>query len=554
MSPKTTAEVAAFTGVPSNGPAMGFTGGWDQRITRRTLLKTGGSFAAGITLAGIASGPAFGQATFAENPFTLGIASGDPSPTGVVLWTRLAPDPLVPGGGMPDEPFEVRYELSRDEDFHAIVRKGSTVALPDEAHSAREEIQGLSPEQEYFYRFKVGDWVSPVGRTRTRPPGNAMVRSTTFAFVSCQSFADGYFTPYHDVADGEDIEAVIFLGDYIYEGQNTGARTHLPFKEAKTLDDYRVRHGQYKTDAGLQRAHAAHPWLITWDDHEFKNNYADLDIDPDPPGGVEEVRARRAAAYRAYWEHMPLARERKPDGPDLQLYRRFTWGQMATFNVLDGRQYRSDQPQTCLKRDASGYCVENLEPSRTMLGAEQHRWLLDDLATTTARWNILAQQTAFAPLNQAAAGAPPRFVALADNWEGYVAERQAIIDWVVEQQTPNFVVLTGDSHRNWVRDIPRDYTSLEHPIGTEFLGTSITSGGDPAPPVELQFSDPRNPHLRFRNNNRGYVKCTLTPDTWTSEYRVVDTVLQPTSPTRTLATFVVENGRPGAQLAETPAT
>jgi alkaline phosphatase D len=225
---------------------------------------------------------------------------------------------------------------------------------------------------------------------------------------------------------------------------------------------------------------------------------------------------------------------------------------MATFNVVDGRQYRSDQPQTCAKRDPSGYCVENLEPSRTMLGAEQHQWLLADLATTKARWNILAQQTAFAPLNQAAAGAPPRFVALADNWEGYVAERQAIIDWVVEQQTPNFVVLTGDSHRNWVRDIPRHYTSLENPIGTEFLGTSITSGGDPALPVELEFSDPRNPHLHFRNNNRGYVKCTLTPDTWTSEYRIVDTVLRPTSPTRTLATFVVENGRPGAQLAGAP--
>src|SRR4051812_18720484 len=332
-----------------------------------------------------------------------------------------------------------------------------------------------------------------------------MVRSTTFAFVSCQSFADGYFTPYQ------------------------------------------------KTDAGLQRAHAAHPWLITWDDHEFKNNYADLDIDPDPPGGVEEVRARRAAAYRAYWEHMPLSRDRKPDGPDLRLYRRFTWGQMATFNVVDGRQYRSDQPQTCLERDPSGYCVENLEPSRTMLGAEQHQWLLDDLTTTKARWNILAQQTAFAPLNQAAAGAPPRFVARADNWEGYVAERQAIIDWVVEQQTPNFVVLPGDSHRNWVRDIPRHYTSLENPIGTEFLGTSITSGGDPPRPVELEFSDPRNPHLHFRNNNRGYVKCTLTPDTWTSEYRVVDTVRRPTSPTRTLATFVVENGHPGAQLAGAPA-
>ena len=226
---------------------------------------------------------------------------------------------------------------------------------------------------------------------------------------------------------------------------------------------------------------------------------------------------------------------------------------MATFNVLDGRQYRSDQPLTCLRRDASGYCVENLEPWRTMLGAEQRDWLLEDLATTKARWNILAQQTAFAPLNNAAAGAPPRFTAGADNWEGYVAERQAIIDWAVEHETPNLVVLTGDTHRNWVRNIPRHYTSLDNPIGTEFLGTSVSTGSDPPLPVELDFGDPRNPHLLFRNNNRGYAKCTLTPDTWTTEYRVVDTVEQPTSPAHTLATFVVENARPGAQLAATQA-
>jgi alkaline phosphatase D len=325
---------------------VGITGDWDQRITRRTLLKTGGSLAAGMTLAGIASGPALGQAIFADNPFTLGIASGDPSPTGVVLWTRLAPDPLAVGGGMPAEPFEVRYELSQDEDFHAIVRKGSTVALPDEAHSVREEIQGLGPEHHYFYRFKVGDWISPVGHTRTRPPGNSMVRSVTFAFVSCQNFAEGYFTPYDDVADAQDIEAVIFLGDYIYEGRNTTIRTHMPQIEVRTLDDYRIRHGQYKTDEGLQKAHAAHPWLVTWDDHEFENNYADEDLDPDPPGGAEAVRARRAAAYRAYWEHMPLARPAAvpalhvgPDG-DVQRARRASVPLRPAPDLPSARRFR----------------------------------------------------------------------------------------------------------------------------------------------------------------------------------------------------------------------
>jgi alkaline phosphatase D len=524
---------------------VGITGDWDRRISRRTLLKTGGAFAAGITLAGIAGGPAFGQAIFPDDPFTLGVASGDPGPTGVVLWTRLAPNPLAVGGGMPPEAFEVEYELSQDADFHAIVRKGSTVALPDEAHSARAEITGLGPEHEYYYRFRAGDWISPVGRTHTRPNGNAMVRSLTFAFVSCQNYAEGYFTPYDEIAASEDIETVIFLGDYIYEGRNSGPRTHEPQKTIQTLDDYRIRHGQYKTDPSLQRAHAAHPWLITWDDHEFWNNYADDDTDQTPPVPAAQVLVRRAAAYRAFWEHMPLARDRKPVGPDLQLYRRFRWGQMATFNVLDGRQYRSDQNATCRSRDPSGYCVEHLDPSRTMLGAEQRDWLFEDLAGTKARWNVLAQQTAFAPLNGQETF-PPRFSGTnADNWEGYVAERQAIIDWAVEHETPNFVVLTGDSHRNWVRNIPRHYSSLENPMGVEFLGTSDSTGGDTVP-RELDFGLPNNPQLLLRNNNRGYCKCTLTEDTWTSEYRIVTTVREPQASVSSLATFVVENGRPGA--------
>jgi alkaline phosphatase D len=338
---------------------------------------------------------------------------------------------------------------------------------------------------------------------------------------------------------------VIFLGDYIYEGRNATLRVHEPQKTIQSLDEYRIRHAQYRTDAALQKAHAAHPWLVTWDDHEFANNYADLDLDPDPAGGLAAVRARRAAAYRAYWEHMPLSRARKPEGPDLQLYRRFRWGQMATFNVLDGRQYRSDQPAGCTARDPSGYCVENLEPSRTMLGAEQRDWLFEDMASTKARWNVLAQQTAFAPFNDALTS-PPRYTGAGDNWEGYVAERQRIIDWAVEHQTPNFVVLTGDSHQNWVRNIPRHYSSLEDPMGVEFLGTSVSTNGDPATP-RVVFELPNNPQLLLQNNNRGYCKCTLAPDTWTSEYRYVTTVRQPQATVKSLATFVVDNGVPGAR-------
>jgi alkaline phosphatase D len=527
---------------------MSISGDWDRRISRRSLLKTGGSFAAGIAFAGLASDRAFAQASFSGYPFKCGVASGDPTPKGFVLWTRLVPDPLVAGGGLPAEPYEVRYELARDPEFRHVERQGTTAAVPDEAHSVRVELDELPPERMYWYRFKAGDEISPVGRTRTGPPGNSMVRLVTFAFVSCQHFANGHFTPYDDVAADPFIETVIFLGDYIYEGGARDIRAHAPAREIRTLDEYRIRHGQYKTDVHLQAAHAAHPWLITWDDHEFKNNYANLDLDsPEVP--IEEARKRRAAAYQAFWEHMPLSRARKPSGPDLQLYRRFHWGKLLTFNVLDGRQYRSDQPASCTQRDTSGYCPDALGPDRTMLGAEQRDWLLTELATTKARWNMLAQQTMFSPLNRTTvAGNPPTYDTF-DSWDGYVAERQRILDWMVEHGTENPVVLTGDTHQNWVRNVPGDYRELSSPpVATELMVTSVSTNGDPGAGHFERYGDPNNPHVLFQNNDRGYVRCTVTPDRWTSDYRKVDTVEQPTGTASALATAVIENGVRGAQL------
>jgi alkaline phosphatase D len=524
---------------------MGITGDWDQRISRRTLLKTGGSFAASVTLIGAVGTRAFATPPFAGNPFSLGVASGDPTPRGVVLWTRLAPEPLLPGGGMSNQVYGVRYEVATDDGFRDIIRRGAIEALPDEAHSVRVELDDLEPAHEYHYRFKFGPIVSPHGRTRTAPERETTLKELAFAFVSCQNFPDGYFTPYEEVADAADIQAVIHLGDYIYEGPSQTFRKHEPLREIFSLDDYRIRHGQYKTDVHLQEAHAAHPWLVTWDDHEFKNNYADLDFDPNVP--VEQAAARREAAYRAYWEHMPLRRARKPTGPSFQLYRRFHWGDLVTFNVLDGRQYRSDQAGcTAAQRTTSGYCPGYLQPGRTMLGVEQRDWLMEELGTTTARWNVLAQQTAFAPFDRDANTSRREF-GEGDNWDGYVAERQMLLDWMSERGTPNPIVITGDSHNNWVRNVPPNIDDFAAtPVATEFMGTSISTGGDPATPVTTFGGDPNNPHLLLRNNNRGYVRCTLTPDTWTSEFRTVATVRQPDCPCESLATFAVQNGSAGA--------
>ncbi len=528
---------------------MPITGDWDQRITRRTLLRTGGSFAAGITLAGTLAARASAQASFASDPFALGVASGDPTAHGMVLWTRIAPEPLAVGGGLPAEPYRVRYELARDEDFRHIVRHGDVLAVPDEAHSVRVELDQLPPAHEYFYRFEVGGAVSPVGRTRTGPPANAAHPAPlVFAFVSCQNFPDGYFASYAEIAAATDIETVVFLGDYIYEGSNSDVRAHVPRRNVMTLDEYRIRHAQYKTDLDLQAAHAAHPWLVTWDDHEFVNNYADMDLDPDR--APEVVAARRVAAYRAYWEHMPLSRARKPVGPDLQLYRRFTWGSIATFNVLDGRQYRSDQPdcRATVPRDADGYCQGAQAPERSMLGAEQRDWLMQELATTRAHWNVIAQQTAFAPFDRRL-GVAPRDMGEGDNWDGYVAERQVLLDWMVEHRTPNPMILTGDSHQSWVRNVPPDIHRFDaSPVATELMGTSVSSGGDPVTPSTVIGGLQGNPHILLRDNRRGYVRCSLTRDAWTSEFRLVQTKTRGL-PGSTLATAVIENGRAGASVS-----
>jgi alkaline phosphatase D len=537
----------------------GLTGDWDRVITRRTLLKTGGSFAAVAAMAGWTAPDAsafplperYGRKPIDGYPFTLGVASGDPSPHSVVLWTRLVPNPLVVGGGMRPERYGVRYEVALDEGFRRVIRRGTVPAVPDEAHSARTEIHDLSAAHEYFYRFKAGREISPVGRTRTAPEVGAAIESLRFAFVSCQNFSDGYFTPYADVV-AQDLDAVIHLGDYIYEGRVADVRAHEPPREVRTLDDYRIRHGQYKTDLDLQAAHAALPWLVTWDDHEVENNYADMDSDPDTP--PEEFAARRAAAYRAYWEHMPLRRVRKPDGPFFHLFRRFIWGTMATFNVLDTRQYRSDQPTACAadQRDPSGYCASALAPERTMLGAEQRDWLFEDLATTSTRWNVIAQQTALAPLDRDP-NPDVREFGGGDNWEGYVAERQQLLDLLVARGTPNPIVITGDSHQSWVRNVPPNHTDYDAPpVATEFMGTSISTNGDPLRPTTRFQDDPENPHILLRDNRRGYVCCTLTADAWISDYRIVPTVRQRGVEAATLVTFAVESGRAGAQQVGAP--
>ncbi|MBE2319802.1 alkaline phosphatase D family protein [Solirubrobacter sp. CPCC 204708] len=525
---------------------MSITGDWDRRISRRTLLRTGGTLAAGVVLA-----PALARATSwsaGGDPFSLGIASGDPTPDGVVLWTRLAPAPLTVDGGMGTQRCAVQYEVALDEQFKFPVRRGTEYAVAEWAHSVHVDVRGLLPAREYFYRFKWGAHVSPVGRTRTAPPPFFANRELKFAFVSCQNWANGYFNAYEDIV-ARDPEFVVHLGDYIYENYGGVApfQQPLPAVELMTLSDYRIRHAQTKTDPDLQAAHAALPFLVTWDDHEVDNAYANLENESGQ--SVDVFRARRAAAYKAYYEHMPLRGSSMPSGPDMDLYRRFHWGRLATVNMIDGRQYRSGDVSGGTRR-RHGYTDAEIDPSRTMLGGAQMAWLLEELSSSQAGWNVLANNKAFAPVDRNTAIDRVAFNN-PTTWDGYVADRQRILDAIAARRGLNAVVITGDTHSNYVRNVPPNFNSLDGaPVATEFLGTSVSTGGDKEEPVIQWQDDSHNPHQLLRNNNRGYVECVLTPQLWATNFRIVPSVeTRVHGQGSTLTSFVVESGRGGAARA-----
>ncbi len=519
---------------------MGLTGDWDGRISRRTLLRAGGSATAAYVLLGRAARSAAAPAS--GDAFPWGVASGDPTPSRVVLWTRVAPPPR-PDDRRLQKVRGVRYEVAADAGFRHIVRRGAAYALPLEAFTVHVEPAGLAPDTHYWYRFKWGASESRIGRTRTAPaPGSR--RTLRFAYVSCQNYTNGFFGAYADLAD-QDIDLVVHLGDYIYEGPGLGdfrVRDHAPQRELFSLEDYRTRHAQYKTDPQLQDAHAAFPFLMTWDDHEFKDNYADLDLEPDQP--LETVEARRAAAYLAYWEHSPLPRARKPVGKDMPLFRRAAWGDLATFHVLDTRQYRSNQIEACLAEELdAGYCPGALLDTRGILGATQRDWLFEGLTGAGSAWNVVANQVGFAPFSTGNANVARRHSF--DTWDGYVADRQGVLDFLAEHRLRNTVVITGDAHEHAVRNVPPSFRSLDGaPVATEFMGSSATSEGQ-TPPNTTFGGSARNPHQLFNDHHRGYVLVTLEPGVWSAEFRGLTDVTKADTDAATIARFVVENGKPG---------
>ncbi|MER5362606.1 alkaline phosphatase D family protein [Streptomyces sp. NPDC002785] len=519
---------------------------------RRFLTVTGAAaalaFSVNLPTAGTASAAELDGRKIGEDPFTLGVASGDPQPDSVLLWTRLAPRPYETGSGLPRSRVEVRWELAHDERFSRIVRRGSATAHPEFNHSVHVEIKGLEADHVFYYRFRTGTWTSPAGRTRTAPARDARNSTLSLAAVSCQAYHDGYFTAYKHLAQ-EDVDVVFHLGDYLYEyavNATGGARNHTDRKlpdhfnrETVTLEDYRLRYGLYKSDPDLRAAHAAHPFVVTWDDHETENNYAG----GTPENGVppEEFLLRRAAAYRAYWENQPLRTLQQPTGPDMRLYRRLQFGRLAQFDILDTRQYRSDQAY------GDGWQrpgPESEDPSRTMIGATQERWLLDGWHASQATWNVVPQQVTFAQRREAPTDASKLSM---DAWDGYPASRDRILKGAAAAGIHNLMVLTGDVHVGYGFDLKKDFdVPSSRTVGTEIVATSITSGKDGSDrPAGWNNQMQANPHMKFFNGRRGYTVITLGTERARADYRTVSAVTTPGAPVTTAGSFVTEVGNQG---------
>ncbi|WP_088316415.1 alkaline phosphatase [Kineosporia sp. R_H_3] len=531
---------------------------------RRTVLRTGGVAAA--ALAGAAAltvvdvRPAHALAV-RQDPFALGVASGDPLPTAVVLWTRLVRDPFS-AASMGDADVEVRWEVAGDPSFRSVVRRGTALARRRYAHSVHVDVTGLSPGTDYWYRFRAASYVSPTGRTRTTPAAGTRPGRVRFAVASCQNLQQGYWPAYTALA-AEDVDLVLHLGDYIYE---TDPKSSLPgrrhttprtpgLNQLRTLGDYRARHAQYKLDPALQAAHAAAPWMAVWDDHEVENNYADLVDDVGDTGARHQSRAafatQRTAGYQAYWEHLPLRPRPTFGTPAYRVYRGADFGTLLRLNVLDTRQYRTDQPGG-YAHDLGPESAGRRSTTGTLTGTAQERWLTARMATSAATWNVVAQQTVMArtrwPAPLGTLDLP--FLANLDQWDGYASQRTRLLRRIVADAVANPVVLSADVHSTWFNDLVVDPDDPHAPVvASELVAPAISSRfvGDAEVRRTLRSLNPWTRY--FDGSRRGYLLMDVDRDRWLVRARTVESVTSRTSPVRTTARFAVAAGTPGVVRA-----
>jgi alkaline phosphatase D len=517
-------------------------------VNRRTVLRGLGASTLLTTIAGFFTRQAWTAPVFSAYPFALGVASGDPAPDGFVIWTKIAPKPLERGGGMPNLPVEVDWSVATSANMRQVVRNGTAIAHPELGHAVHVEVGGLDTARDYFYQFKIGTERSRVGRARTLPPDGAAVAQIRFALAGCQRYEDGFFTAYRRIAE-ERFDFVYHYGDYIYERRvmRPGERA-LPIARAMpgdpdecfTLDDYRHRYSLYKLDNDLQAAHASAPFVMSFDDHEVSNDWADTWNERGAP--PELFLLRRAAAFQAWYEHMPVRKALLPRGPDIQMYRRIMVGDLLALNVLDTRQFRS--PQACGGGIKAG-CTEALEPQRTMMGATQERWLSDGFKTARRRWNVLAHQVIL--MRNDRETDPNIFMPSMDKWDGAVAARDRLFAAIEDAKVNNLIALAGDIHNNWAGELKRNFLDEKSAtLGIEFVGTSVSTDGD-GYDINDNFKRrvAKQPYVKFFNNQRGYVRNVVTPDRWQADFQVLDKVTVPDGRMTTRKSLVVENGKSG---------
>lgn len=517
-------------------------------FNRRDLFKAMGLGAAFFLSETPVARHLWANPVFKANPFSLGVASGDPAPDGFVIWTKIAPEPLAPNAGMPMRAVEVEWEVASDEAMRQVVQKGKAIARPEMNHAVHVELSGLEPNREYFYRFRIGAERSMIGRSKTFPALGAPIERLRFGVAGCQRYEDGWFTAFRHLA-AERFDFVYHYGDYIYEYRTlrAGERPYPIVRdmpgdpdEIYALNDYRHRYALYKLDPDLQAAHASAPFLMSFDDHEVDNNWADM-VSEQAGIPAEIFALRRIAGFQAWYENMPLRAAQRPNGPHINAFRRLQFGNLAQIDVLDTRQYRTSQP--C--GDGWKICADAKDSKRTMLGERQEAWLYDGFRKNTARWNILAQQVPMMRLDRIPG--PEKTETHMDKWDGAEAARDRLFKAMDEAKIANAVVLTGDVHHNRASDLKMDFDNPDSKtVGVEFVATSVSSNGDGRDkPTTYDRYMQANPHFKFFNDQRGYVAHDVSASRWQADYRVVQKVTEKNAPVSTRASMVVEAGKPG---------
>ena len=515
-------------------------------VTRRAALSRSLALAAGAA-AFLQARPtrAAEPVRFAGDPFKLGVASGDPSAEGFVIWTRLAPNPFEPDGGMGERVAEVKWSVAADAGFKQVVRAGTAVAHPERAHAVHVELTGLESDRPYWYRFEAGGVRSPAGRGRTLPPVGAPKDRFRLAWVSCQHFEQGWFTAYKDmVAWNPDL--VLHLGDYIYESSFGQQVRRHPTLEPRTLADYRVQHAVYKLDEFLQQAHAAATWAVIWDDHDVENDYAGLT--PENPADLADFPARRAAAYQAFFEHLPIARRSLVSRGEMRIYQQLAVGDLLQLVLLDGRQYRT--PRACVDparwRSTLKACPDAAAPDRSMLGSDQEYWLGVTLDRSVTRWQTIVQPSMFAHFFQKTPQG--EYGAYQDGWSAYPAARQMILDRLSRRAKQDVVILGGDMHSFFANDVRADWSKPDSPlVAAEFISGSITTHNYNYDRWTRIIAEPENAHIKFFDDRvHGWGACDIGRDRWSVEFRAGSVWTR--DPTfATLKRFTVEHGRAGVQ-------